>query len=364
MQQVTTSGLYTRFHSYDLWRAKALVESARRQAVAARRTVESRFAVDLSTMKASEPFVAPPATWADEVYAYDLSLPAAVGLSIGNAEPGGIYPNKLADYVGNLRRFVEGYAVARPSASASEDTEVLSIPGPYVRSRGTEDGAAPDQDYPDPRAMRWEVYCPATSKWVRLVDLVPTSSSLFVLNPDMRPVPRWNEKPCGAESPTKARAPLQLDPWGRLEGSIANEPYETRYNVRWARLAVNLVGTGIKDCKKANDPAACYAEPYVRYDLWHIGPAWVSGYDQEWHLFAIPTGRIEGAKGVAAEQWVDPLTTSFSKPYLEAASRRELADRPLGGAYVLEIDLGPETRLDRIERVQILAATTYWVRQQ
>lgn len=58
-----------------------MVDNARRYALAARRGIEARYVVDLSTLTGPESFVESPATWADEVYSYDLSLPAAVGLS-------------------------------------------------------------------------------------------------------------------------------------------------------------------------------------------------------------------------------------------------------------------------------------------
>jgi hypothetical protein len=126
--------LSRRYHHYDFWRARALLEDARRLSTAARRAIEGRFAVNLSEMEGNEPFVAAPALWADEVYEYDLNAPAAVGLSIApTSNKDGLYPNKVSDYVKNLENFVRGYSVKRPTASALGDAEVVTMAGPEVR---------------------------------------------------------------------------------------------------------------------------------------------------------------------------------------------------------------------------------------
>jgi hypothetical protein len=155
-----------------------------------------------------------------------------------------------------------------------------------------------------------------------------------------------------------------LDPWGRLGGTIAVGPLEQRHNVRWRRLAVNLVGTGIRDCAIAADPLTCYAEPFLRYDLKHVGPAWTTNHAQEWRAFNLPTALIEDAKALATEEWLDPLTNSWNTPLVANAARTELFGRSVGGSYQLEIEFGPEVRLSRIERVQLLVQTEYWVRQE
>ena len=88
----STWELYFKNVSNDQWlAAKALLESARRYAVAARRAIEARYVVNLSELEADEPFVAGPRLWADEVYDYDLSLPKAVGLVLGEGQPNGVF---------------------------------------------------------------------------------------------------------------------------------------------------------------------------------------------------------------------------------------------------------------------------------
>src|SRR5262249_25423520 len=50
--QQTSFNIYRQYHDYDLFRAKAMIEDARRYAAAARRAIEARFVVDLSSMTA------------------------------------------------------------------------------------------------------------------------------------------------------------------------------------------------------------------------------------------------------------------------------------------------------------------------
>jgi hypothetical protein len=170
---------------------------------------------------------------------------------------------------------------------------------------------------------------------------------------------------CGSsDRPTRARLSFTLDPWGRVNDTIAREPYTRRYNARWGRFAVNLVGTGVRDCAAAPDPNTCYSEPFLRFHLAHVGPSWVNDGDGGWRTLTLPSGRIEGAKALAAEQWLESVSNGWGKPYVEAVARTELTERPFGGGYVLELAVGPEVRLERIERIQVLIQADYWVKQE
>ncbi len=81
------------------------------------------------------------------------------------------------------------------------------------------------------------------------------------------------------------------------------------------------------------------------------------------YLF-VSNGQIEAGKALAAEQWVDPLSNGFAKPYVTAVARTELSERPFGGAFELTLHLTPEVTLSRIERIQLLIESSYWVKQQ
>ena len=163
--------------------------------------------------------------------------------------------------------------------------------------------------------------------------------------------------------PDLIKLEFTLDPWGRLDHHIANPPYQKRFNGRWDRLAVNIVGTGVKNCSLAPDPKGCYSEAFIPFSLTHVGPAWVTDYDEIWRQQDLPDGKIEAGKALAAELWLDPLKDGWSTSYISAVARTELAFRPLGGAYELEFKIGPEIDLDRIERIQLLLGSHYWVKQ-
>ena len=198
MADLDHQSLFRQVHSSDLFQAKALLESARRYSVIARRAIEARYVVDLSTMTTAEPLVAPPASWADDVYKYDLSAPAAVGLTVGAAQDtGSTYPNAIVDYVDNLNRFVNGFVIARPSTAVASDTEVLSLPGPTGLVTGT--GQFPGVI--DGMAYKWQFQCPDAS-WVQ----IPSSG-----DPDAA---------CESGAAALARLTFTLDPWGRVDNGI------------------------------------------------------------------------------------------------------------------------------------------------
>ena len=355
--QQTSFGIYRSYHNYDLWRAKALLEDARRFSVAARRAIEAKYIVDLSTMNSPEAFVAAPSSWADQIYDNDLSLPAAVGLSVGTANASGIYSNKILDYVGNLQRFVDGYAVNRPSAAALGDSDVITLLGPDSVLMSPLPGSIPG--HPDTMRYAWSYFCPADASWVGLPQVADPG------NPGGPQVAGKADLACGglAPKPTKARLVFSLDAWGRVDAYGVQAPPSKRYNVRWSRLAINLVGTGIKDCSQAYDPLGCYSSSFVPYNLTHVGPSWVTDYEGSWNTLGIPIGQVNQAKALAAEQWLNPITNGWSAAYVQAVERHEFAERPLDGVYQLELDVAPEVQLGQIDRVQVLADTSYWVRQ-
>lgn len=369
-QLKTSFGLYRRYRSYDAWRAKALLDNARRYALAARRGIEAHYVVDLSRVTQDEAFVSNPASWADEVYEYDLSLPAAVGLSIGQTAPGGIFSNKVGDYVSNLNGFVDGFAVTRPSAVADEDVDVVTLKGVAPgESLPFDDSGTIIDTYPDfgtwqvkcalPSGDEWKSVPPVTAGGVELACIDYTAcpcepTDLACIGTNACPMPR----------PVAARTVFWLDPWARLNQGVLLNPYAARYNARWTRLAVNLVGTGIRDCASAPDPLTCYSEGFLRFDLQHIGGGWLTDFAGQWHALGFPSGRIEGGKALAAELWLDPLKDGWSTSYISAVQRAEFFWRPLYGAYVLEIETGPEVRLEQLERVQVLVGSSYWVAQQ
>lgn len=346
-------GLRRQFRSFDLWRARALSENARRLAATARRAIEARFVVDLSEMSSPEPFVDAPSLWADEIYDSDLKPPTSLGRTAGpNAQGGAIYLNKLVDYVNNLELFVNGYGLQRPRASVQVDTEVLQLPAPAPVSSVLAVDGTPYAAI-DVESVGWSFFCDASNAWIRHPNVAEFNIASFDLS-----------TACHGQPPSLARLGFWLDPWGRVNRHLAERPFSERHNVRWRSLGINLAGSGVRDCSAAPDPLACYAEPFIRYDLRHVGPAWVTNHEEAWRTVQVPTAIIEGGKALAAEEWVDPVSNGFNAPVVASVAREELAGRPVGGAYELTLRLSPDVRVERIQRIQLLMQTEYWVRQE
>ncbi|MCU0692113.1 MAG: hypothetical protein MUF54_11985, partial [Polyangiaceae bacterium] len=355
--QQTSFALWRSLHHYDSWRARALLDGARRYAVAARRAIEARYLVDLSSMKDNEPFVAAPYLWADNIYRYDLSLPAAVGLSIAPNDSNAVYANQVLDYVGNLEKFVSGFAVQRPSSAAMHDGEVLSLPGPRaLREDITQEHAG----------VSWMAHCaPQAGATATLCNGAPgpwcaPASAVSLDDVCQATLANGTSTSYG---PSRARIVFELDPWGRFGGTATLVPFQNRVNARWDRLVVNLVGAGIQDCSVAQDPTSCWSQPFLRYSLSHRGPVTGVSYDSRHVTLDIPTANIEGGKALAANELLDPVLNGWGKPYVEAIARSELLERPLGGSYRLEFELPSGASLDNIERVQLLLTSNYWTLQ-
>ncbi|HKQ69700.1 MAG TPA: hypothetical protein VJT73_10195, partial [Polyangiaceae bacterium] len=639
-----SNGTYRLYRNHELWRAKATVDHARRYALAARRAIEARYVVDLSSLSEDEAFVASPRTWADEIYSYDLSLPAALGLSTSVGQSGTAYSSKVKDYVNNLKAFVAGYAARRPLAVATNEVDVITLPGlapesaafvnlaPAAATAGgasqsatlggavasraadgntsgvlannsvSQTGQVPGvaswwnldlQDYKwidnitlwnrldivdstqtlpllvlvSDEPITAQFYFQALSspgatwylanldgsfalpikvsvgRWGRYVRVLPavsffsnlslaevqvwgyapdnvalgratTQSSTLraaseavdgfkgpietgvppqgpvsyastnadvgtwwqvdlgtqrqidrielyharALNVDSpagvlhvliadepiverglqaivarsdvsdtvidvnavsqtpahvlpgrkgryvriwstsgrillgevevlsRPVqyPGWMlhctdagdgkpgwvplsqrcEKAGAVSRADRAKLEFALDPWGRLEGSISQEPFRRRHNVRWGPLAVNIVGTGVRDCAKATDSKGCFAQGFIPFGLSHVGTPWITDYNGIWRSANMPEGRIEGGKALAAELWLDPLKDGWATSYIAPVARSEWEHRPLGGAYEISLDISPDVVIDRIDRVQLLVGSSSWVKQQ
>jgi hypothetical protein len=168
----------------------------------------------------------------------------------------------------------------------------------------------------------------------------------------------------GTEPPDEAELGFSLDPWGRLNRGTGSPPYVDRYNARWGNVMVNFVGTGVKNCTLAADPQGCYNSSFIPYNLTQFGPSWVTDYNELWSLLNTPTTIIEGAKGLAAEIWLDPLKDGWSTSYIAPLTRSEFTLGPLGGSYELDFKVPPEVILSNIQRVQILVGSTAWVKEQ
>jgi hypothetical protein len=277
--------------------------------------------------------------------------------------------------VSNLELFVAGYAIERPTAVARNDSEIITLAAPFAET--STDSSGDSYPFLDAKSLGWRFVCgsgkqvtnPAAAAFGKLdgpMLAVCVHEENGVSSMENCPKP-FDEAAlaelCDGNPPVRAEYRFWIDPWGRIGGNPFSEPFEARHNARWRQLAINMVGTGVRECEKASDPDQCYAEPFIRYGLRHVGPAWVTSYDLQWHALEIPSAVIEDGKALVIEEWLDPVSRGWSVAEVQAVARGELSGRPLGGVYELSIELTPDVRLSRIERIQMLTSVDYWVRQ-
>jgi len=131
------------------------------------------------------------------------------------------------------------------------------------------------------------------------------------------------------------------------------------FNYRIDSLAVNVVGSGVRDCSQSN-AVSCNGNAFVAYSLDQFPPFIVrdhTGHDVPINLF---NGSIESAKALSAERFLtNPLSsadTSLIEPYM----RSEFSGRPLDGNYSLRIWDDPTFRFDSVQDVQLLIKYRYW----
>jgi hypothetical protein len=134
------------------------------------------------------------------------------------------------------------------------------------------------------------------------------------------------------------------------------------FNYRIDSLAVNFIGTGLRNCEDSQLPSTCYSAGFVPYTLIHQGPYYVRnhfGEDFKAHLFE---GRIEHGRGLGIERYISNPISSADQTLLDSYTRGELQGRPLDGHFVLRVWDEPGVNFDAIEDVQIVLNYRYWTR--
>jgi hypothetical protein len=134
------------------------------------------------------------------------------------------------------------------------------------------------------------------------------------------------------------------------------------YNYRHKSIALNFVGTNIKDCTRPDATSSCYENAFIPYTLIHGGVVSIRNHEFQYEDFSMVTGKIEHGKGLAAEVVItNPLTgsqPSLLDPYMNA----ELRGRPIQGQYTLRIYDTPELDWERIEDIQLVWDYHYWTK--
>jgi hypothetical protein len=134
------------------------------------------------------------------------------------------------------------------------------------------------------------------------------------------------------------------------------------FNYRHDKLAVNVVGTGVKDCASSELSSACYANNFLQFTLHHDEPFQVRNCDgREFHAPLFP-GRIQQGKALMAERYLTNPLSSADRNLLTDYWRTELRGRPIEGAYTLRIYDTEGLDFSKLEDVQLMMSYRYWTR--
>lgn len=134
------------------------------------------------------------------------------------------------------------------------------------------------------------------------------------------------------------------------------------YNYRVDQVAVNFVGTGIRNCDSSETEAACASNASVHYSLEHKGPFFTRNYLGDDVQSLVYDGRIEQARGLAAERYLTNPLSSADRTLMDAYIRSEMQGWPLSGEYVLKVWDSQDVKFENIDDVQIYLKYRYWTR--
>jgi hypothetical protein len=136
------------------------------------------------------------------------------------------------------------------------------------------------------------------------------------------------------------------------------------FNFRHVDVAVNLVGTAVRDCTGSPTPD-CYGSAYLEYSLDHNGDdVGVLGFDGTAQTFDFGVATIAHAKALTAERYITMPLSSDDQSLLNQNGilKPELRGRPIDGLYQLRIYDSPALRWENLQDIQIVLNYRYWSR--
>jgi hypothetical protein len=173
-------------------------------------------------------------------------------------------------------------------------------------------------------------------------------------------VRRCDESSCFYET----RYPVAIDPVALQVKANGAKIASRNYNFRHVSVAVNIVGTGARDCRDRGS-LDCYLSGYTEYSLSHSATtAGVVDWYGNVREFNFGVARIDGAKALTAERHISmPMSASDSALISQVGIlKTELIGRPLEGLYTLRVYESPALQWARVEDVQLVLRYRYWSR--
>jgi hypothetical protein len=151
-------------------------------------------------------------------------------------------------------------------------------------------------------------------------------------------------------------------------GAFGAQIARSNFNYRYSRMAVNLVGSDLRNCGEALFSSSCNAAGYVQYSLFQDPPYTVTNHSKNLVDVSLFPARIVHAKALAAERVMTNPLSSADRALMEDYWREEFRGRPLQGNYTLRLydqigqDGGAVMTFDRLEDVQLVFDYNYWTR--
>jgi hypothetical protein len=132
------------------------------------------------------------------------------------------------------------------------------------------------------------------------------------------------------------------------------------FNYRIDSLALNLVGTNLRNCDGSGQPSTCDSSGFLPYSLRHGPPFRIRNYWGKVYASPLYIGNIEHAKALAAERFLTNPIGSSDQAALADYTREEFRGRPLEGTYRLRIYDVEGLDWSKLEDVQIALRYRYW----
>lgn len=132
------------------------------------------------------------------------------------------------------------------------------------------------------------------------------------------------------------------------------------YNYRADDLAVNFVGTALRDCTNSATPSTCFGSGTIAYSIAQNEPYEIRNYEGERYEAPLFPGRIEHGRGLAAERYLTNPLSSADRSLLQDMWHGELRGRPLTGSYTIRLWDADGVTIRNLEDVQVVLNYRYW----
>ncbi len=155
---------------------------------------------------------------------------------------------------------------------------------------------------------------------------------------------------------------LNTDALNHSHSPLVGKLAKGNYNYRHINVALNLVGTGVRDCTSAPTPD-CFGTGYVEYNLEHDGTsAGISDYNGNVRVFNFGVATVNHGKALATERYITLPVGSDDQSLLAQPGIQhvEMRGRPLDGVYRLRIWDSPALQWSHLKDVQIVLNYRYW----